>query len=106
MSRGVSFDWVKIRHGIGLPRGGRWLDLVVADRGWIERLAHFFPDAIQGRESSIAGGWLPKYIIEFEKGGRVALQVLIHPQCRSYAFRGDWPLAPGLDAFILEAARR
>jgi RNA polymerase sigma factor (sigma-70 family) len=74
----------------------------IIDRVVVAKLAGFFPGVGTGRESPIAGGWIPVASIKFvRQDGKAPVTVNIAPGFDLWSEGpGDWKTKPGLQAFI------
>src|SRR5260370_792650 len=73
----------------------------ITGRAEIEKLASFFPEMGQGKESSIAGAWKAAYTVRFERDKGEPLTIRTDYKCQQWSEgRGDWEAQSGLKDFM------
>lgn len=77
---------------------------ITLDAASANRLATFFPQFGTGKDSGIAGTWMPTVEVDFTAADGTVTHVASNFDVWSEG-RGDWPSQPGLEAFVSSIRR-
>lgn len=74
------------------------------DAASANRLATFFPQLGTRKKSGTAGAWMPKVEVDFKAADGAVTHVTSNFEVWSEG-RGDWPVQPGLEAYVFSMTR-